>query len=43
MTVEEVLANIEQYKPQQQEAIRLAVATQSGEVLELMIQAIVGE
>lgn len=43
MTVEQVMANIEQYEQPQQDAIRLAVATASGEVLEAMLMQIVGE
>lgn len=42
MTVEEVMKNIEQYEQPQQDAIRLAMATAEGEVLELMLRAIVG-
>lgn len=43
MTVEEVMANIEQYDKQKQDAIRLAVATAEGEVLEMMLEQIVGD
>lgn len=43
MTVEEVMANIEQYTPTQQEAILLATQTQSGEMLEAIIKGIVGQ
>lgn len=43
MTVEEVMANIEQYEKPKQDAIRLAVATAEGEVLEAMLEQILGE
>lgn len=43
MTVEQVIANIEQYEKPKQDAIRLAVATADGEVLEAMLAQIVGE
>lgn len=43
MTVEQVMANIEQYEKPKQDAIRLAMATASGEVLEAMLEQIVGE
>ena len=43
MTVEQVMANIEQYDKPIQDAIRLAMATAEGEVLEAMLEQIVGE
>ena len=43
MTVEEVMANIEQYEKPIRDAICLAVATAEGEVLEAMLEQIVGE
>lgn len=43
MTVEQVMANIEQYEKLKQDAIRLAVATADGDALEAMLEQIVGE
>lgn len=43
MTVQEILDNIESYDKPIQDAIRLAVATASGEVLEAMLEQIVGD
>ena len=42
MTVEEVMEKIEQYEQPQQDAIRLAMATAEGDVLEAMLEQIVG-
>ena len=42
MEIQTILDNIEQYEQPQQDAIRLAVATASGEVLEAMLKQIVG-
>lgn len=43
MEIQTILDKIEQYEQPQQDAIRLAMATAEGEVLEAMLEQIVGE
>lgn len=43
MEIQTILDKIGQYEQPQQDAIRLAVATAEGEVLEAMLEQILGE
>ena len=43
MDIQAILDNLEQYTEAQQEAIRLAVDSHEGEMLETILKAIIGE